>query len=177
MPHQFAELTRHLLAGQQQAAPPARLRMYCFHFMLLFAGCLPLGATCTANSECCLGHCLSGRCNQPPCFAGDTLVHIREAPAPIPIRDLRTGQHVMCLDTTEDLRAPKKIAYCRVMNWVSALICCCLPASRQCRGLSEQWLEAAMHVSNTTMLHQLLYKTSPWSHAVNIGKRQDHCLC
>lgn len=92
---------------------------------LSFAGCGGLGAACSNNSDCCLDTCQYGRCTTPPCFSGDTLVHIQGQSNPIPIRDLRTGQHVMCFNTTEDLRVPKNVSYCKVMNWVGICRWCC----------------------------------------------------
>lgn len=51
------------------------------------------------------------------CFSGDTLVRIKESANPVAIRDLKTGQHVQCLDTNEDMRVPTTVQFCEVKNW------------------------------------------------------------
>jgi hypothetical protein len=53
----------------------------------------------------------------PECFAANTMIHIKESPTPIPIQELQTGQHVLCMDTTEDMRLPTKAKYCKMLAW------------------------------------------------------------
>lgn len=106
------------------------------------AGCIDNGQSCSSDAQCCSNVCnnQTNKCDFANCFAGDTLVHIREASEPIPIRDLRTGQHVMCLDTTEDLRAPRKAAYCQVRNWVGAsLVLPIQPGSAAVMDRGRDW--------------------------------------
>lgn len=45
------------------------------------------------------------------------MVHVKESPDPIPIEDLKTGQHIRCFDTTEDARVPTTPKYCQVLGW------------------------------------------------------------
>lgn len=47
------------------------------------------------------------------------MVHIRESPTPVALKDVATGQHVLCTDTSDGLRAPTMVAWCKVHNWVS----------------------------------------------------------
>jgi hypothetical protein len=35
--------------------------------------------------------------------------------------ELKTGQHVQCLRSGDDMLAPGEVAWCEVKNWVSAL--------------------------------------------------------
>lgn len=37
---------------------------------------------------------------------------------PIPLEELRIGDHVQCMDTSEDMRLPTTPKYCEVMNWL-----------------------------------------------------------
>lgn len=48
-------------------------------------------------------------------------MRIQEATEPVAIRDLRTGQHVQCLNSTGDLRVPVSATFCEVINWVRPL--------------------------------------------------------
>jgi hypothetical protein len=57
------------------------------------------------------------------CFAGDTVLQVRNDTSgravPVKIRNVKTGQHILCTDTNEDLRLPTKASWCEVINWVS----------------------------------------------------------
>jgi hypothetical protein len=56
------------------------------------------------------------------CFAGDTVVQVRDdtgRAVPTKIKHVKTGQHILCTDTNEDLRLPTKASWCELMNWVS----------------------------------------------------------
>lgn len=93
----------------------------------MLAGCVADGATCDnvtlaiGDSQCCSGICLaSGICDSSGCKAGDTRVRIQESPAPVALRDVKTGQHIQCVDASDDMRVPTKLAWCEVHNWVSA---------------------------------------------------------
>ena len=57
------------------------------------------------------------------CFSGKTLVRTLEHPAPIPLEELKTGDHVQCMDSSDDMRLPTTHKYCEVMNcelWLTA---------------------------------------------------------
>jgi hypothetical protein len=72
------------------------------------------------NRVCPAALCFIPGAGKQPCFSGKTLVRILESPQPIPIEDLKTGDHVQCMDTTEDMRLPTTVKYCEVMNWLHA---------------------------------------------------------
>lgn len=55
-----------------------------------------------------------------PCFSSKTLVRTLESPVPIAMEDLKTGDHVQCMDTNEDMRLPTTAKYCEVMAWLHA---------------------------------------------------------
>jgi hypothetical protein len=60
------------------------------------------------------------------CFAGDTVIQVRDdangRAVPTKIRNVKTGQHILCMDTSEDLRLPTKATWCEVINWVSCAL-------------------------------------------------------
>lgn len=56
------------------------------------------------------------------CFAGDTVVQVRDDTGramPTKIKHVKTGQHILCTDTNDDLRLPTEASWCELMNWVS----------------------------------------------------------
>jgi hypothetical protein len=80
------------------------------------AGCVG-GLWCSgANGLFCL------RCTGV-CFARDTIVQVRDAASgravPVKIRNVKTGEQILCMDTSDDLRLPTKATWCEVINWVS----------------------------------------------------------
>jgi len=54
----------------------------------------------------------------PSCFSGNSKVVIKEADEPVAIRDLRIGDHVLCVDGGDDLMTPGSGHWCPVMNFV-----------------------------------------------------------
>lgn len=60
---------------------------------------------------------------QPPppppegCFSADTLYVVKEEAAPIPVRQLRTGQHIQCVDSGADLTTPGAVKWSEVPNF------------------------------------------------------------
>jgi hypothetical protein len=55
----------------------------------------------------------------PPCFSGDTRVVVQEFATPVAMRDVRTGQHILCVDSGVDMTTPGALKFCEVVNWVS----------------------------------------------------------
>lgn len=47
-------------------------------------------------------------------------MRVRGAAQPVAIRDLKTGDYVMCLNTTDDLREATTTTWCEVKNWLNA---------------------------------------------------------
>lgn len=60
----------------------------------------------------------AGASYAPVCFSADATVRIQESPTPVTMRELKTGQHVECLDSGADMLAPTTTRYCEVMAWV-----------------------------------------------------------
>lgn len=67
---------------------------------------------------CVLGP--EGEYNNPDgCFSAEATVRIQESATPVTMRELKTAQHVECLDSGADMLAPTTTRYCEVMAWVS----------------------------------------------------------
>lgn len=62
-------------------------------------------------------HVTPAYADDAPCFSGDTLVRVEGQEQLVKIRDVRTGQRIQCMRTTDDMRVPLSVAYCEVMNW------------------------------------------------------------
>jgi hypothetical protein len=78
------------------------------------------------------------------CFAGDSLVRVRDGASErlVAMRDLRTGQHVRCLHSGDDLAAPRELAWCEVTAWVRRAVLCafavvCVPSA--CASALSTW--------------------------------------
>jgi hypothetical protein len=66
------------------------------------------------------------------CFSAESTVNILELPVPVTMRDLKTGQHVECMESGEDFMAPRTTQYCEVTAWVR------LNMARTCILLGDQ---------------------------------------
>lgn len=51
------------------------------------------------------------------CFSADTLFVVKDEAAPIPLKQLRTGQHIQCVDSGADLTTPGAVRWCEVPNF------------------------------------------------------------
>jgi hypothetical protein len=74
--------------------------------------------------DCCTSADLVACCRTavvtaPPCFSGDTRVVVQESATPMAMRDVKTGQHILCVDSGVDMTTPGGLKFCEVMNWVS----------------------------------------------------------
>jgi hypothetical protein len=55
-----------------------------------------------------------------PCFAGDTLVVVENSETQVAMRDVKTGQRILCVDRGMDYTSPAGLKFCEVANWVSS---------------------------------------------------------
>lgn len=93
---------------------------------------VPVGTVCTATCPDGGGPVIArcgdngqwtqngAQCLAPSCFSGNSKVVIKEADEPVAIRDLRIGDHVLCVDGGDDLMTPGSGHWCPVMNFARA---------------------------------------------------------
>lgn len=61
-------------------------------------------------------------------LSGATLINTLESSTPVALRDLKTGQHVPCLGSLQDLTLSATPRWCEVTNYVSPRVwsACCV---------------------------------------------------
>ena len=91
------------------------------------------------------------------CFSGNTLVRTLEHPAPIPLEELKTGDHVQCMDSSDDMRLPTTPKYCEVKNCELRLIATDSKhpdCPSQLHGMTGIWLAHLVYIISMPIIKQ-----------------------
>jgi hypothetical protein len=107
---------------------------------------------------------------------------------PVKLRNVKTGRHTLCTDTSDDLRLPAKASWCELINWVS-LECVChsqnschnhhlqsvtqLPLLQN-HGTSKCMCGCRPHLE---LLFQRLTQAAAWNKAPSNGSKSTTLAC